>query len=397
MNIPLLDLKIQYQNLKAELEPVIGEVLASGEYILGKQVLAFEQEIAAYLGVKYAISVGNGTDALVIALKALGIGEGDEVITSPFTFFATAESIAAVGAIPVFADVDEHTFNIQPEESRKKITKRTKAIMPVHIFGQPCKMDEINQLAKEYGLHVIEDACQAIGASYKGKMAGGLGDIACFSFFPTKNLGCAGDGGLITTNDEKLAVICNAIRQHGSGKIGQAAYNLLNNTEETLDETVDSGNALYNPLKYYNFLIGHNSRLDALQAAILRVKLRYLDHWNGKRIINARYYNESLKDTGIKLPVVEDHVKMVYHQYVVASEKRDELAAFLSNKGIGTGIYYPVPLHLQKAFKGMGYKEGDLPVSDYLSKRTVALPVYPELTQVQLDYITACVKEFMNA
>ena len=283
MNIPLIDLKAQYNSLSDELSNVTLEVLSSANYILGNNVNNFEKEFAEYVGVKHAISVGNGTDALVIALKAMGIGEGDEVITTPFTFFATAESISAVGATPVLVDVRKDTFNIDPSKIEEKITNKTKAIMPVHIFGQAADMDEINEIAKRHNLLVIEDACQAIGGKYKDRKIGSLGDVACFSFFPTKNLGCAGDGGMIVTNNDDLAIIIRALRTHGSGENGQKAFNLLNNIKEEV-KTVDSANdTVYNPLKYYNYLIGYNSRLDAIQAAILRVKLKDIDKWNSKR------------------------------------------------------------------------------------------------------------------
>ncbi|HBQ25256.1 MAG TPA: transcriptional regulator, partial [Syntrophomonas sp.] len=276
MKIPLIDLKRQYVAIKDELEQAVLEVLAGAQYIMGNNVKAFQKEFADYIGVKHAIAVGNGTDALVIALEALGIGPGDEVITTPFTFFATAESISAVGATPVFVDVRLDTFNLDENQIEAKITSKTKAIMPVHIFGQPCEMDKINDIAAKYNLHVIEDACQAVSAEYQGKKAGALADIACFSFFPTKNLSCAGDGGIITTDNDHLADICRALRTHGSGEAGQKAYNLINHTNENTTDNTEGDNTVYNPLKYYNYLIGHNSRLDELQAAILRIKLKKL-------------------------------------------------------------------------------------------------------------------------
>lgn len=394
MQIPLINLKKQYESIKDEIDKAVSEVLSGAQYIMGTNVKEFEKEFSEYLGVKHAISVGNGTDALIIALKALGIGEGDEVITTPWTFFATAESISFVGATPVFVDVRLDTFNIDPSKIEEKITPKTKAIMPVHIFGQPCDMDEINRIAKKYNLYVIEDAAQAVGSEYKGQKIGTLSDIATFSFFPTKNLGCAGDGGMIVTNDDNLATICRALRTHGSGENGQKAYNIIHNLDEKLNEEKNVDNTVYNPLKYYNYLIGHNSRLDEIQAAILRVKLKYLNEWNDKRRENAKFYNENLKDTRLVTPYEENNVKHIYHLYILQSEKREEIVEFLNRKGIATGIYYPVPLHLQKAYKDLGYKEGDLPNAEYLSHRTFAIPMFAELTDEEKKYIVNSIKEF---
>lgn len=394
MNISLLDLKKQYKQIKDKLEPKILNLLSSGNYVMGKTVMDFEKNGADYLEVKHAISVANGTDALIIALKSLGIGEGDEVITTPFTFFATGESIARVGAIPVFVDVYEDTFNIDVSKIEEKITERTKAIMPVHIFGQPAKMDEINQIAQEHNLHVIEDACQAIGAEYKGKKAGSLGDIACFSFFPTKNLGCFGDGGLITTNNDELAKIAKALRNHAGGYDGLEAYNLLNKTLVAFDKEDLKEETMNNYIKYYNYAVAYNSRLDAIQALILTEKLNYLHEWNEKRISNARHYNEKLANVEVKNPKIDENIKMVYHQYVLKSEHKDKLVKYLNDKGISIGVYYPIPLHLQRALGYLGYKEGDFPVAEYLSKRTFALPIYPELKREEQDYVIEKIKEF---
>ena len=393
MNIPLIDLKAQYESLADELNKVTLQVLSSANYILGKNVTEFEKEFAEYVGVKHAISVGNGTDALVLALKAMGIGEGDEVITTPFTFFATAESISAVGAIPVFVDVRKDTFNIDTSKIEDKITKNTKAIMPVHIFGQAADMDEINEIAKKHNLLVIEDACQAIGGKYKGRNIGSLGDMACFSFFPTKNLGCAGDGGMIVTDNDDLAVIARALRTHGSGENGQKAFNLLNNIEEKVQTSEGSNDTIYNPLKYYNYLIGYNTRLDAIQAAILRVKIREIDKWNSRRREIVEQYNEAFKDLNLVIPVCDENNQHVYHMYILQSEDREGMLSKLKDKGVATGVYYPVPLHLQKVYKDLGYKEGDMPVSEYLSHRTFAIPVYPELNEEQIKYIIECVKK----
>jgi len=394
LQIPLMNLKKQYASIKEEADKKVLEVLSAAQYIMGENVKEFEKEISEYLGVKHSISVGNGTDALIIALKALGIGEGDEVITTPFTFFATAESISFVGATPVFVDVDMNTYNIDPAKIEEKITEKTKAIMPVHIFGQPCDMDPINEIAKKYNLKVIEDACQAIGSEYKGKKTGTLSDIACFSFFPTKNLGCAGDGGMIVTDDDELATICRALRTHGSGANGQKAYNIINSIKEDTEEDKGSDNTVYNPLKYYNYLIGQNSRLDEIQAAILRVKLRKLDKWNDARRENARFYNAQLKDTELVTPFEATDVKHVYHLYILQSENRTELVNYLKENGIATGVYYPVPLHLQKAYKDLEYKEGDLPNAEYLSHRTFAIPMFAELMNEEKEYIVETLKKF---
>ncbi|MGG7178094.1 DegT/DnrJ/EryC1/StrS family aminotransferase [Clostridium paraputrificum] len=393
MNIPLIDLKAQYNSISEELNKATLDVLSSAGYIMGKNVTELESRFAEYTGSKYAISVGNGTDALVIALKALGIKEGDEVITTPFTFFATAESISAVGAIPVFVDVRKDTFNIDTTKIEEKITDKTKAIMPVHIFGQSADMDEINEIAKKHNLKVIEDACQAVGGKYKGRKIGSLGDVACFSFFPTKNLGCAGDGGIIVTSDENVATIARALRTHGSGENGQKAYNLLNNIEEDIAKAEGADDTVYNPLKYYNYLIGHNSRLDAMQAAILLEKIKHIDNWNAKRREVAKIYDKELADTDLVTPFIDETNESVYHMYILQSENREEILTKLKDKGVATGVYYPVPLHLQKVYKDLGYKEGDMPVSEYLSHRTFAIPVYPELTEEQIGYIIDSIKE----
>ncbi|SFD17517.1 DegT/DnrJ/EryC1/StrS family aminotransferase [Clostridium uliginosum] len=392
MNIPLVDLKAQYKSVEKEANKKVKEVLSSASYIMGKDVIEFEKEFAEYVGVKHAISVGNGTDALVVALMALGIGKGDEVITTPFTFFATAESISFVGAKPVFVDVEKDTYNINPSKIEEKITEKTKAIMPVHIFGQPAKMDEIKTIARKYNLQVIEDAAQAFGAEYKGKKVGSIGDVGCFSFFPTKNLGCAGDGGMITTSDDNIATIARALRTHGSGENGQRAYNLLNNITEEVKTSEGHDDTVYNPLKYYNYLIGFNTRLDTIQAAILRSKMSHIDMWNEKRRENAKLYDEKLKDSSITVPVTINEGKSVYNMYVVQSENRDEMVNKLKEKGISTGVYYPVPMHLQKVYKDLGYKEGDMPAAEYLSHRTFAIPIFPELTHEQKEYIIDTVK-----
>lgn len=392
MRIPIIDLKAQYNSMAQQLSSVILEVMESANYIMGKNVTEFENGFSKYLDAKHSIAVGNGTDALVIALKALGVGPGDEVITSPFTFFATAESISAVGAKPVFTDVDPDTFNMDAAGIEEKITTKTKVILPVHIFGQPADMDEIIGLAKKYNLYVMEDACQAIGAEYKGRKVGAIGDAACFSFFPTKNLSCAGDGGMITAGNEKICTIVKALRNHGSGDNGEKAYNFLNHIDEKLEN--NHGDGVFNPSKYYNYLIGCNSRLDEIQAAILKVKLQYIDNWNNLRRDNAKFYNENIQNKSILKPLEKKDRKHVYHMYVIQAEHRSDLIDYLKHKEIAVGVYYPVPLHLQKAYTHLNYKAGDLPNAEYLTERTLAIPVYPEMTKEQRDYVVECLNNY---
>lgn len=390
MNIPLLDLKRQYSTIKAEVSSKLEEVLESAHYINGPNVQQLELEIANYVGAKHAISVGNGTDALVIALEALGIGEGDEVITTPWSFFATAEAIAYVKAIPVFVDVNLDDFNINPDLIEGKITKKTKAILPVHIFGNPCDIDKITSIAKKHNLYVIEDAAQAIGSKYKGKMIGSTSDITTFSFFPTKNLGAYGDGGMITTNSDEIATVLRAMKAHGSGTNGERAYNILNNIE-TKSEDEETEDQIYNPKKYFNYLIGHNSRLDELQAGILRVKLNYLDSWNEARNLVAKFYDDNLK--GYTIPYVNENIYSCYHLYILQSEKRATVLNILKEKGISTGVYYPIPLHLQKAFSYLGYKNGDCPNAEYLSERTFAIPAHETINSEEMNYIVKTLNE----
>lgn len=366
MKVNLLDLKAQYETIKDEVESAIKEVLESAHFIMGPNVKKLEEEIAEYTGVKYGIGVANGTDALMLTLKALGIGQGDEVITTPFTFFASAETTSVVGATPVFADIEKDTLCIDPESIEKNITEKTKAIIPVHIFGQMCNMDRIMEIAKKHNLIVIEDACQAIGAEYKGKRAGSIGHVGCYSFFPTKNLGGYGDGGMIVTNDEKLADRIKLIRVHGS------------------------------KVKYEHIAIGYNSRLDEMQAAVLRVKLNYIQKWNDSRKQHAHTYNELLKDTGIILPTEREDSLHVYHLYTIQSEKRDEIIKYLSENGIASGVYYPIPVHLQEVYQELGYKKGELSVAEDACTKTFALPLYPEMTKEQQHYVVDKIKECLN-
>lgn len=395
MNIPLLNLKRQYKNIEEEVNASVLECFKNAQYIMGENVKEFEKEIANKIGVKHAITVGNGTDALIIALKSLGIKEGDEVITTDYTFFATAEAIRFVGATPVFCDVELDTYNIDPSQIEEKITDKTKAIICVHLFGNACKMDEINDIAKRHNLYVVEDAAQAINSQYNGKNVGNLGDVACFSFFPTKNLGCFGDGGMITTNDDDLATIIRALKVHGSGENGMKAYAILNDEEVEVVEQNSGDNTVYNPLKYYNYLIGHNSRLDEIQAAILRIKLKHLDEYTENRRSISHGYIEALKDTSLVMPTETDGGKHVFHLFILQSENREEIESKLKEKGIATGTYYKVPMHLQKAFNDLGYKKGDFPNAEYLSERTFAIPLFPEMNDEEREYIINSIKEIV--
>ena len=395
MNIPLLNLKRQYKDIEEEVNANVLECFKNAQYIMGENVKQFEKEIAEKIGVKHAITVGNGTDALIIALKSLGIKEGDEVITTDYTFFATAEAIRFVGATPVFCDVELDTYNIDPSQIEEKITDKPKAIICVHLFGNACKMDEINDIAKRHNLYVVEDAAQAINSQYKGKNVGNLGDIACFSFFPTKNLGCFGDGGMITTNDDDLATIIRALKVHGSGENGMKAYAILNDEEVEVVEQNSGDNTVYNPLKYYNYLIGHNSRLDEIQAAILRIKLKHLDEYTENRRSISHKYIDALKDTSLVMPTETEGGKHVFHLFILQSENREEIESKLKEKGIATGTYYKVPMHLQKAFNDLGYKKGDFPNAEYLSERTFAIPLFPEMNDEEREYIINSIKEIV--
>jgi len=394
MNVKLFDLTRQYQMLKDQLEPAVCKLMAGGMFIQGEAVSSFEKSFADYIGVKHAISVNSGTDALLISLRALGIGAGDEVITSPFTFFATAEPILQLGATPVFADIDPDTYNLDPKEIERKITKRTKAIMPVHIFGQPAQMDEIMRIASQHGLKVVEDACQAVGSEYGGRKAGSIGDVGCFSFFPTKNLGAFGDGGMITTDDERTATLCRAYLQHGAGRNGAKARHYLDGSPDDLADAVEP-TGLYNPYKYYNYVIGYNSRLDAMQATVLSVKLPYLDRFNLLRAQIASAYTRGLSDCqSVKAPSVAPGLKPVWHQYALRCEQKNALMRHLADHHIGCAPFYPVPLHLQKALDMLGYKPGDLPASEMLSRQTVCLPIFPELNEEEIGYILETIRAF---
>lgn len=398
--IPFFNLSRQYEEIKEDVENTVCDVLRSGQYIEGPAVKKLEQELCNYLGSRYVVTCGNGTDALRIALQAVGVSQGDEVIVTSFSFFATAEAIAQLGAIPVFADISPDDFNICAEDIKQKISPKTKAILPVHIFGMPADMDEINALAAENGIPVIEDACQAIGAEYKGKKTGVLGSMGCFSFYPTKNLGAFGDGGMITTNDSRLANICHAIKSHAAGRVGGEAYESLyhkkvKELEQLNYAAMDGG--LYDPCKYYNYFIGGNSRLDSIQAAVLLVKLKYLDTFNEKRRRTAARYSEELAGLPLHVPKVNRADRSsCWHQYAVLCDKKNALIRHLENNGIGTGSFYPVPLHMQRAFEHLGYQDGSLPVAEDVCKRSVCLPIFPELKDDEVTYIIDVVKKFFR-
>jgi dTDP-4-amino-4,6-dideoxygalactose transaminase len=372
MQVPLLDLKAQYQAIKEDIEKSIQPVIQSQHFILGAAVENFEKEIAAYINVKHAIGVASGSDAILLSFMALGIGRGDEVITTPFSFFATAGSIARLGAKPVFVDIEPDTYNIDPdkiEDYLKHSGKKVKAIMPVHLYGQCAEMDAINDLSRKYNVAVVEDAAQAIGSLYKNKHAGAFGIFGCFSFFPSKNLGAWGDAGLVTTNDENSAILIKTLRIHGGLK------------------------------KYYHQYVGCNSRLDAFQAAVLSAKLKHLSEWNEGRAGNARRYMSLFTkyklDGIIAAPVTKPGRNHTYHQFTIrVQEKRDELIKFLKEAGIGTEVYYPLPLHLQECFNDMGYKKGDLPVSEKSAQTCISLPIYAELTGEMQEYVVSQIARF---
>ncbi|MGO5275624.1 DegT/DnrJ/EryC1/StrS family aminotransferase [Holdemanella porci] len=387
--IQLMNVQRQHEQHAAEYEKAVIDVLRSGLYIGGPNVTVFEEEFAAYAGAKYGISCGNGTDAIVLALRALNIGQGDEVITVSFTFFATAEGIAAVGATPVFVDVDEKTYCMDVSQIEAKITNRTKAIMPVHIYGHSADMDSINAIAKKYNLFVITDCAQSAGTEYNGSRANTLGDVSCFSFFPTKNLGCDGDGGMVVTNNENIARACRSYKVHGSGADG---LHTLKEQYAARGEQLPQ-NMPVGANKYYNYLIGYNSRLDALQAALLRVKLTYLDEFVAGRRKNADLYNEALKDTEYGKPYEAPYTKHSYYIYALQHDNAQTIMERLQKMGVPCGTYYPVPLHLQGAFASLGYKEGDFPVTEKLAKTTFAIPVFPELSEEERNYIVNALKE----
>ncbi len=368
MKVPLLDLKAQYATIRDEIEPVVKEVFESQYFIMGPKVKAFEEAVAAYSGTPFAIGCASGSDALLLALMALDIGPGDEVITTPYTFFATASCITRLGATPVFCDIKPDTYNIDPDKIEALITDKTKAIMPVHLYGLVAEMDKINAIGAKHGLPVVEDAAQAIGASSPEGRAGSLGTVGCFSFFPSKNLGGAGDGGMLVTKDEVLADRLGILRLHGSRP------------------------------KYYHSVIGVNSRLDALQAVVLDVKLRHLDDWSAGRRANAATYTRLFEEKGlggkVAAPVIPEGYGHIFNQFIIRVEQRDDLRKQLMDNEIGSEIYYPVPLHLQECFAYLGYKEGSLPVCEEAALTTLALPIYPELTDEMQEFVVDTIAAF---
>ncbi len=370
MKVPLLDLRAQHQTIRAEVMAAVERVFENQTFVLGEEVSAFEKAAAEYCRVKHAIGCASGSDALLLALMAYDIGPGDEVITVPFTFFATAGAIARTGARPVFVDINAGDFNVNVAQLEAAITPRTKAVMPVHLFGQCAAMDAINEIARRHNLPVIEDAAQAIGSEINGRRAGTLGEIGCFSFFPSKNLGGAGDGGLLTTNNDELADKLLMLRVHGS------------------------------KVKYFHRYVGINSRLDALQAAVLNVKLKHLDEWTAARQRNAERYNKLFADAALEevtTPAAHPGHRHIYNQYTIRCARRDELMEYLKEQGIGTEIYYPVPLHLQECFAYLGGRAGTLPVSEQTALECLSLPVYPELTAEMQQYVVERIAEFYRA
>jgi dTDP-4-amino-4,6-dideoxygalactose transaminase len=364
--VPVLDLKAQYQSIKDEIDEAVLGVMESGYFVLGPNVKALEAEVAEYVGCQHGVGVASGTDALRLSLEALDIGPGDEVITTPFTFVATANTISHAGARPVFVDIDPRTFNIVPAQIEAAITERTKAIVPVHLYGQPAEMDAIIDIARRHNLYVIEDCAQAIGAEDDGRRVGTFGDLACFSFYPTKNLGAFGDAGMVTTNDPDLAERVTVLRQQGSRT------------------------------RYYHDVLGFNSRLDEMQAALLRVKLRRLDDWQSRRGQIAVRYDAGLGELDVETPFVRPGVTHVYHQYTIRVARRDELIEFLRERDVGSMIYYPLPLHLQKMYHDLDYAEGSLPVSESAGREVLSLPIYPELTDEQVRTVVDTIGEFLN-
>ncbi len=362
-NIQMFDMKKQYKQVKDKVDTKVIEVLESGYYVGGPEVKAFEDKCADYIGVKHAIGCANGTDALQIAMMAMGISVGDEVITTPFTFIATAETIKILGAIPVFVDVEEDTYNIDPSKIEAAITDKTKAIIPVHLYGQVAEMDEIMNIAKKHNLFVIEDNAQGIGAKYRSKMAGSIGHFSTVSFYPAKNLGAAGDGGLMLTNDDKLAALARQIANHGQ------------------------------KVRYKHGIIGVNSRLDAIQAAILSIKLDYLNIWNKERHRIANVYKEKLKAVAT-VPFEHEYNFHIYHQFSIQIENRDELQKFLAEKGIPSAIHYPIPLHMQEAFADLNIPVGTFPISEKIAENIISLPMHPELSDEEIKYITGAIIEF---
>jgi dTDP-4-amino-4,6-dideoxygalactose transaminase len=369
--VPLTDLKAQYASIKEEIDAAIHRVITKGQFILGPEVKAFEEEMAIYCGTGLAIGVASGTDALNLALLACGIKPGDEVITSPFTFIATAEAITKCGATPIFVDIDQRTYNLDTTQIEQKITPKARAIIPVHLYGQPADMEPVLELGKRYNLKIVEDCAQALGAEYRGKKVGSMGDVGCLSFFPAKNLGAYGDGGMVVTSDEHIAEVVRMLRQHGS------------------------------KISYYHLLPGFNSRLDTIQAAILRVKLKYLDSWNELRRNKASVYTRLLsRIDGVEPPFVDEQNTPSVNYYTVRLKNldinRDELRKYLESKGIQTMVYYPLSLHLQEVYGYLGYKSGDFPQSEQSQEQVLSLPMYPEISEEQIEEVVSNLEKFLE-
>jgi len=366
MQVPLLDLKAQYAEIKADVDAAVQSVMESARFIGGPEVTGLEEEVARYSQSTHGIGCASGTDALLLSLRALGVGPGDEVVTTAYSFFASAGTIVNAGGTPVFVDIDPRTYNIDPHRLEAAITPKTKAVIAVHLYGQCCDLTAVKAVCDKHQVWLIEDAAQAIGAEWEGKRAGSVGDFGCFSFFPSKNLGGAGDGGMIVTKNAEFAEKLRLLREHGAKP------------------------------KYYHSIVGTNARLDALQAAILRVKLRHLDRWSEMRAKNADLYDKLFEGSRVGRPFRDARARHIFNQYVIRSSKREELKKHLADRNVGTEVYYPVPLHLQKCFAPLGYKAGDMPHSEAAANETLALPIYPELGEERIRYVAQSVREFVD-
>ena len=364
--VPFIDLSSQQKSVQGEIDRSLRRIFSNQRFILGEYGSLLEQKVAQKIKARHAIGVANGSDALYLALLALGVGNGDEVITTPFTFFATAGAISRTGAVPVFVDIDPATFNLDPALIAARISKKTKAILPVHLFGLPCDMEGILKIAKQFSLPVVEDAAQSFGATFRGSQTGSIGDIGCFSFYPTKNLGGAGDGGIMTTSSPELAEKLKLLRNHGSR------------------------------VKYKHEIVGINSRLDEIQAVVILAKLKRIDRWNSARCKHAKYYEKALGDLPLQLPANAPGLKSTYHLYSILSDRRDQLQQHLEVRGIGCGVYYPLPLHLQPCYQWLGYRRGDLPVSESTAEKIISLPMYAEMTTRHLNTVVNAVRDFFK-
>ncbi len=392
--IMLMNVSRQYEAHKEGINNRIQKVLSSGNFISSKEVERFEKRLSKYNNIKNAVTVGNGTDALIIALRAIGIKKGDEVIVPAMSFFATSEAIVQVGATPIFVDINKDDFTIDVNNIEKNITKKTKAVIPVHLYGRLSNMKEIITLSKKYNFKVVEDACQSIGAVMNGIKAGSFGDVACISFFPTKNLGAYGDGGVILTDDNIIATRARALRVHGSGKNGIESFSFFNDSNISKGNILDEEYLDFYDTKYNNSIIGYNSRLDELQAAILDYKLDYLDEWNQKRIKIAQKYHSKIKNDKIFLPQFYDDGSHVYYVFPIIVKERRKLIEYLDKHGISTGIYFPIPLHLQPAHNDLRHKLGDYPNAEWLSKYSLTIPLFPELTEEEVDYVIEIINKY---